>query len=156
MAQLIETTRIANDPVLRYTPDQIAVLNLSLPCEHGKKDPATNRRPVMWVDASLWGKQAEALAPYLVKGQWIGVTVDDVHLEEFQSQGSTRTKVVGRISSIKLAGSSQNQAQQSAGNSGHQPSAQSAQQAYGVSRPAAQAPAQEPARFEDFDDDIPF
>jgi single-strand DNA-binding protein len=37
MPQLFDTARIANDPVMRYTPEGTAVLNLSLPCDYGRK-----------------------------------------------------------------------------------------------------------------------
>jgi len=105
MAQLTDTTIIANDPVLRFTPDGTPVINLSLPCEYGKKGQ-DGKKPTQWLDASIWGKRAEALAPYLVKRQLIAFTVDDVHNEEYQSGNENRTKLVGRISHIKLVGGS--------------------------------------------------
>lgn len=137
MPQLIDATRIANDTTLRFTPDGTAVINLSLPCDYGRKG-ADGKKPTQWVDGSLWGKQAEALAPYLVKGQMIAFTLDDVHNEEYQSQGTTRTKMVGRISHIKLIG---------AAPAGQQTGQQQA-------KPAQQAPAA--GGFDNFDDDIPF
>ena len=135
MAQLIDTTRIGNEPVLRITSDGTSVISLSLPCEYGRKGQ-DNKKPVQWVDGSLWGKQAEALAPYLLKGQTVAFTLDDVHTEEYQSQGATRTKMVGRISHIKLVGSRPE-------GSAPQPQA-----------PQRSAPQRQPAPVEDFDDDI--
>jgi len=139
MPQLIDTARIANEPELRYTSGQnpTAVINLALPCDYGRKDDS-GKKPCQWVDASLWGKQAEALAPYLVKGQWIAFTLDDVHNEEYQSQGATRTKLVGRVSHIKLVGSSPQNSQ---------PAPQ---------RQTTPQPAPAPSTFDNFDDDIPF
>lgn len=103
MPQLIDCARIANDPIIRNTQDGTAVIGLSLPCEYGRKGQ-DGKKPTQWVDASLWGKQAEALAPYLVKGQFVAFTLDDVHIEEYQSGGTTRSKLVGRVSHIKLVG----------------------------------------------------
>lgn len=103
MPQLIDCARIANDPIIRNTQDGTPVIGLSLPCEYGRKGQ-DGKKPTQWVDASLWGKQAEALAPYLVKGQFVAFTLDDVHIEEYQSGGTTRSKLVGRVSHIKLVG----------------------------------------------------
>ena len=147
MAQLIDATRIANETTLRYTPDGTAVINLSLPCDYGRKGQ-DGKKPTQWVDASLWGKQAEALAPYLLKGQFIAFTLDDVHIEEYQSQGGTKSKLVGRVSNIKLIGSSGQNSQ-----SGQQ-SGQSSQRPAQAAQTRDSAPA--PSNFDNFDDDIPF
>jgi single-strand DNA-binding protein len=111
MAQLIETARIGNEPTLRYTPDGTAVINLSLPCDYGKKG-ADGKKPTQWLDASLWAKRAEALAPYLVKSQWVAVTVDDVHIETYEGRNGAGHKLVGRISEIKLVGPAPEQNQE--------------------------------------------
>jgi len=131
MPQLIDAARIANDPIIRHTPDGTAVISLSLPCDYGRKGQ-DGKKPTQWVDASLWGKQAEALAPYLVKGQWIAFTLDDAHIEEYQSGGTMRSKLVGRVSNIKLIGG--------------KPEGQQA--------PRQQAPQAAPAAFDQFDEDI--
>ena len=144
MSQLTDTTIIANDPVLRFTPDGTPVINLSLPCEYGKKGQ-DGKKPTQWLDASIWGKRAEALAPYLVKRQLIAFTVDDVHNEEYQSGNENRTKLVGRISHIKLVGGSPANQGQPAQHSNHGQPAQS-----------SQAPANSPADFDEFNDSIPF
>lgn len=146
MPQLIDTARIANEPTLRYTTDGTAVLGLSLPCEYGRKGQ-DGKKPTQWVDATLWGKQAEGLAPYLVKGQWVAVTLDDVHIKEYQSQNQTKTKLVGRISHIKLVGSrpqDQGQSQPSISPAFKQPPAQPQQRNNA------------PANYDNFEDDIPF
>ena len=100
---LIETARIANEPVLRYTQSGKPVLSLSLPIEYGQKDQ-DGKRQVQWLDVSLWDKRAESLAPYLTKGQWVAVTVEDLHIEEYESSGQKRSKLVGRIEQIKFVG----------------------------------------------------
>lgn len=139
MPQLIDAARIANEPTLRYTPDGTPVINLSLPCDYGRKGN-DGKKPTQWVDASCWGKQAEALSPYLIKGQFISFTLDDVHIEEYQSGNETRSKLVGRVSRIKLIGGAPSQ---------QQPAQQPA--------PAQRPPAAQPSGFDDFpEDDLPF
>ncbi len=142
MPQLFDVARIGRDAELRYTPgdNSQAVINLVLACDYGRK--VDGKRPAQWVDATLWGKQAEALAPYLLKGQQVLVTVDDVHIEEYQSQGTTRSKLVGRISHIKLVGSASQSANQN--------------QAARQPAPRQSQPSQQAAPPDSFDDDIPF
>ena len=147
MPQLFDVARIGRDAELRYTPgdNSQAIINLALACDYGRK--VDGKRPTQWVDATLWGKQAEALAPYLLKGQQVLVTVDDVHIEEYQSQGATRSKLVGRISNIKLVGSAPQQANQN----------QAARTPAPRQQPAPQPTGQPAPDYDSFDDqDIPF
>lgn len=147
MAQLIETARIAKDPVLRHTPDGTPVINLVLPCEYGRKGD-DGKYPVQWLEAALWGKRAEGLAPYLVKSQWVAVTVSDVHVETFEGRNGTGHKLVGRIQEIKLVGPAPQSAQQPAQPRGGQPA--------GNQQSDRQGPPQGGA-YDDFDSDsIPF
>jgi single-strand DNA-binding protein len=87
----------------------------------------------------LWGKRAEALAPYLRKGDQIGVTLEDVHIEIYQGKNGEGHKLVARVLDVQLIGG--------------QGGATTAQPA-----PAAKAvqPALAGSGFDDMDDDIPF
>lgn len=147
MPQLFDTARIANEPDLRYTQGQNpqAVLELALPCDYGRKDPQTGKKPTQWVQATMWSKRAEALAPYLVKGQWVSFTLDDVHVEEFQRRdGTPGNKLVGTISQLKLVGAAPDAAPR-------QPAQQAA-----ARQPAPRQQSQQAAPIDTFDDDIPF
>lgn len=137
MAQLFGLARIGKDAELR-TAGTDSVLNLALAFEYGRKGQ-DGKRPTQWVDASLWGKLAEALAPYLLKGKSVSVTVDDIHMETYQSAKGDGTKLVGRVSSIELAGSS---------------SAQGSQQSAALAPTPRPAPRPAPA-FDDMNDDLP-
>ena len=100
--------RIGQDAQLRDTQNGDAVLNLSLAFSYGKRDN-DGKRLTQWVDGTLWGKRAEALEQYLVKGQLVFVTLDEVHIETFQKRdGGEGTKLVGRIADIELAGGAPN------------------------------------------------
>lgn len=140
MAQLFGLARLAKTVELRQAGTD-SVCNLALAFSYGKKDATTGYKPTQWVDASLWGKQAEALAGYLVAGKNVVVTIDDVHNEEYPGKNGTATKLVGRVSKLDFAADS-GQAQQAP-----------------APRPAA--PARQPQsggapNFSDMDDDIPF
>ncbi|CAB5577309.1 Helix-destabilizing protein [Pseudomonas putida] len=144
MPTLTDIGRIGRDAELRYTASGDAVCNLAIACDYGRKGQ-DGRRPVQWVDATLWGKQAEAMAQYLVKGQQVHFTIDDAHVEVFTKSDQTQgVKLTGRVIIIKFAGSPPQQSQ------GNQPAQQPRQQ-----RPAPQ-PSQQGVPPDAFDDDIPF
>ena len=148
MPTLSDVGRLGRDAEVRFTPGGDAVCNLALACEYGRKGP-DGKKPTQWIDATLWGKQAEAMAPYLLKGQQLNFTIDDAHVETFaKSDGTQGIKLTGKVIVIKFVGSP--------------PQAQAAQQQPQQSRPAAQQsrPAQQPnpsapADFDSFDD-VPF
>lgn len=144
MAQLFGLARIGRDVEIRYTQDGTPVAGVALAFNYGKKGSDGNK-PTQWVEASIWRQRAEALAPYLLKGTKVCVTVDDIHIETYQRQdGGSGVKLVGVISAIEFAGSPPQGQTQS-----QRPATPPPQQ-----RPAApRAPA---ANLADMDDDIPF
>lgn len=162
--QAFDTFRIGNDPELRYTPGDksTAVLNLSLACNYGRKDATTGKRPTQWVDATLWGAQAEALAQYLTKGREVTCTIDDLHMQEFQrgNNGGTGYKLAGRISNIKPVGSQQQDQQNQQSQQQQRPANQQQQQQRPQQNQQQQRPQQQPqqqAGYDQFEDsDIPF
>lgn len=105
---------LGRDAELRYTPSGTAVCNLAVACSYGMKDKDTGYKPTQWVDATLWGKQAEALAQYMTKGTKLALLLTDAHIETFaKNDGTQSSKLVGRVADIEFAGGSQQQAQQS-------------------------------------------
>ena len=129
--------RIGRDVEVRFTPNGEAVANLALAFTYRLK----GEKATQWVEASLWGKRAESLAPYLRKGGLIAVTVDDVHIETYEGKNGTGTKLVGRVSDVELAGGGQE--------------ADTAEKP----KPAPTRTAPKPAAssgFDDVDSDIPF
>ena len=148
----IGLARLGRDAELRYTPDGTAVANLSLAVNYGQKGQDGNR-PTQWIDASLWGKQAESLAQYMRKGSVHCFTLSDIHIETYQGQNGQGHKLVARVDAVDLgpradgAGAGGGQAAPAQ----RQAAPQQRQQAP-AQRQAAPAPAN--SGFED--DDIPF
>lgn len=135
--QIIGVARLGRDAELRRTNSGDAVATLALAFNYGRKGEDGNK-PTQWLEASLWGKLAEALLPYLTKGQQVCVTVDDPHIETYQGQRGEGHKLVGKVSAIELVGSRQ-------------------QAAAPAPAPQRRAPAPAPAAdFSDMDDSIPF
>lgn len=155
MPTLTDIGRLGRDAELRYTPDGNAVCNLAIACEYGRKGQ-DGKRPTQWVDATLWGKQAEAMTQYLVKGQQVHFTIDDAHIEIYtKGDNSQGVKLTGRVIIIKFAGSPPQQGQQS-NQQQQQPRQQQNRQ-----QPRQQAPQQSQQGtngpdYDSFDDDIPF
>ena len=138
MAQLIGLARLGRDAELRSTQDGTPVASLSLAMDYR----AGREKETQWVDGALWGKMAETLTQYLVKGKLVCVTLDDVHIVEYEKRdGGTGTKLVGRVSKLELAGGRDD----------------GERTAPPVQRQAPKPPPKSSASgFDDMDDDIPF
>lgn len=137
MAIITGLMRLGRDATLRYTPNGKPVLELALAYNHGQKD-GEGKRPSQWIEASLWGERAEALAKHLTKGSAIDVVLTDPHIETWEKKdGGTGVKMVARVAELEFAGGGQKPASNSAP----------------ASRPAA-APTS--SGFDDLPDDLPF
>lgn len=143
--------RLGRDAELRKTESGEAVINLGFAYNYGRRD-GEGKKPTQWVDAVLWGKKAEALAPYLLKGSSWECSLEEVRIEEFERRdGTTGSKLTGRIALIDFA-------------SPKQQAADGAQRgAAPAPAPAAREPSPRPgpaarsaSGFDDMDDDIPF
>lgn len=152
--------RLGRDAEIRYTHGGEPVASLSLAISYGRKGE-DGKRPTQWVEGSLWGKRAEALAPYLTKGGLVVVTMEDVHTETYQGRNGEATKLVGRVTDIELAGGGERQqaapsqapAQATARQAPARPAAQNNGYRASNARPAPAAPA---SGFDDMTEDVPF
>ena len=140
--------RLGRDAELRTAGSGDSVTNLSLAYNYGRKGQDGNR-PTQWVEASLWGKMAEALAPYLKKGGLVDVIVEDVHMEQYEGRNGTGWNLTGRVMKIELAGS-RSDGGDSSGSTTRQQSAPASQPRQ------SPPPAPKNAGSGGFDDDIPF
>lgn len=142
MPKMIGMMRLGRDAEVRNLQDGTAVAGLSLAFNYGKADQSGNR-PTTWIDASLFGKQAESLAQYLLKGSVHEFTLEGLHIQTFDKRdGGQGTKLAARVLSVELG-----------------PRPQVAAAAPRAPAPAPRAPAPAPrasSGFDDMDDDIPF
>lgn len=144
MAIITGLMRLGDDAELRYTQSGDAVCELPLAYGYGQKD-SSGKKPTQWIRATIFGKRAEALAPYLKKGTAVSVVIVDPHVETFEKKDkSTGFKFVGKVSEIEFAGGRDGQrTDQSSGNS--------------ASKPAQKpAPSSQSGGYGDPDDDLPF
>lgn len=95
MAQLTGLFTIGRDAEARTTNNGTVVVNVAVAYNYGRKD-ADNKKPSQWVRVAMFGKQAETLAPYLLKGKQVSLVIRDLHIATFQKQdGSTGTSLEG-------------------------------------------------------------
>lgn len=139
MATLTGLFTLGRDAETRVTPNGTTVVKLACAYNHGRKGD-DGKRPTQWVDVSMFGKQAEALAPYLTKGKQVSLVIKDPHVRTYQKQdGTTGISLEGTADFDEFA-------------RGH-PQEQSAPKP--APKPVQKAP---PASsgFDDMEDDIPF
>lgn len=141
--------RLGRDAELRHTTgdNAQAVASLALAFNYGQKG-SDGSRPTQWIEASLWGKRAEALAPYLTKGLAVDVVLSEPHIETYPKRdGGEGFKLVARVLDIELAGGGERRESSAA----PQSSAPAPQR-----QPAASKPASGGGMGGDYEDDIPF
>ena len=139
--------RIGRDSELRFTPSGTAVCNVVGAYDVGFGD----KKHTQWIEGAIWGKQAEAVAQYILKGSQLVIYADDVEVEQFtKNDGAPGCKLKCRVNKIDFAGPKPDSAGSAPANQqAQQPQQQSYQQ------PQQQAPN---GGFNDFDESsgIPF
>lgn len=101
-------TLIANlgrEPELKYTPQGEAVCEISVATNEKRKGSNGEQiQETTWFKAILWGKQAQALAQYLYKGQQVYLE-GRLRLREWtDKEGRTRTNLEISVTEIQLLG----------------------------------------------------
>lgn len=142
MAQITGIFRIGRDAELRYTQGGEPVASMALAYNYGQKGQ-DGHKPSQWIEASMWGKRAEAMAQYLKKGGQIYAVISDPHIETYKKRdGGEGFKLVGKVSEVEFAGGGRGAGDSQSG--GSQPVPQ--RQGGGGPKPS----------FDDLGDDIPF
>jgi len=85
---------------LKYTPQGTAVLRFSLAVNTGYGD----KKAVSWYSCQLWAKQAESLAPYIIKGKPLLVIGEPSIREYTDSSGNKRQSFDVRVRDVVLLG----------------------------------------------------
>ena len=137
---VIEIGRLTRDISERdftYTTGGTARLNLSIAVNRSEKRNGAWQDKVSYFDATVWGKTAENIRPYLHKGKQIAI---DGYLDQqrWEKDGVKYSKVVIIADNVQLLG----------GNENGQHSAPQAQQPAGEYQSAGSG--------DDFPEDIPF
>lgn len=61
--------RLTRDPELKYTQDRKPFVKMNI-----ANNPLSDKKSVIFINASLWGERAEKLHPFLKKGKQLAIT----------------------------------------------------------------------------------
>jgi single-strand DNA-binding protein len=116
MKQLTIAGNIGKDAELRTTQggDQVAGFSVAVESREGREKTS------IWIDVSIWGKRAQALAPYLTKGARVCVS-GDMGTREYNG----KTYITLKADQVTLLGGGHRDGggQREAGGGGHKPPA---------------------------------
>lgn len=122
---------LGKDAEVRYLSSGDPVAAFSVADSQGRD------KPTIWWNCSLFGKRAESLAPYLVKGQAVAVSGTITEREWTDKDGHKRKSMDVRVQDVALQGGKR-------------------EAAAPAEAPAPRKTAAQTAGFEDDGSDIPF
>lgn len=141
-------TRDCGQQDFSYTQNSVAVAKISIAVNRSKKQAdGSYADEAHYFDVTIFGKTAENLKPYLVKGKQI-VVQGHLQQERWQDQqGNNRSRVSIVADNIQLASGGQSQNGNGQNQQGYNPNtvyptAQAAQQASAMQNPQQYAPPQ--------------
>lgn len=95
--------RVTRDAELRYTGSGQALCNFCIASNRRMKKGDQWIDEASFVDLTLWGKQAEGLNKYLVKGTQVAVNYA-LEQQRWESEGKKHSKLVPNVQDIQLLG----------------------------------------------------
>ena len=98
MNSITITGNLTRDAELRAMNDGTAVLSFAVGDNQGR-----DKKAIFW-RSSLFGKRAEALAPYLKKGQQVTIVGSVTEREYTDKDGQKRTSIDVRVNDLALQG----------------------------------------------------
>ncbi len=114
--KIVLVGRLTKDSRLAYTKQGVPVANFSIANNQKKKQGDEWIDEVSFFECNLWGKLAESLNQYMVKGKQVIVS-GKLKQERYTAiDGSNRSKIVINCDDIQLLGKNEQQ-QQSVNNS---------------------------------------
>ena len=129
---------LGKDVELRHLPDGTPVASFSVADSQGRDKPS------IWWNCAIFGKRAEALSPYLLKGTQVTVNGSVTEREYTDKNGQQRKSMDVRVNDVALQGGKREQSDQG----GYAPTARSA--------PATRQTAAPQGGFDKMDDDLPW
>jgi single-strand DNA-binding protein len=138
--------RLTRNAELKYTNNGSAVSKFGIAINQRKKKDDQWVDEAHFFDIVLWGKTAESLNQYLVKGKQVGIE-GQLRQDRWEQDGQARSKVEIVATNVMLLGSGSG----SGGGGGRQAGPAPEAKAGGaeMGEPSAPAP-------DNFEDDIPF
>lgn len=114
--------RLGQDIELRYTPNGDAVGNCTMATSETWKDKGTGERKerTEWHRLVIWGRRAEGLKDYLLKGTQIYVE-GRLQTRQWEAKdGGKRSTTEIRVDNIEFVGGARNATERTVSSDGHQ------------------------------------
>ena len=147
--------RLGRDCELKHTSAGTAIARFSIAVNHRRQSGDRWVDEAHWFDCAVFGRTAESLERYLVKGKQVGVSGSLRQNRWQDDSGRNRNRVEIAVRDLQLLGDARNEngaGSRSNGDGGYRGSQRRAAPA-----PAPQRQPQPAAAYQDdFDDDIPF
>jgi single-strand DNA-binding protein len=145
--------RLTRNAELKFTTNGTAVSKFSIAVNRSVKRGDNWESEANYFDIVLWGKQAESLNDYLLKGKQIAVD-GELRQDRWQQDGQNRSKVEVIASTIKLLGGGSDSRQSGSGYSNGNETGYSGNSGRGQGQKPSQGHTRE--NDDDFKNDIPF
>ncbi|MBO5137435.1 MAG: single-stranded DNA-binding protein [Spirochaetaceae bacterium] len=95
--------RLTRDSELKYTTSGLAIANFSIAVNRRRKNGEQWIEEASFFEISLFGKSAETLKPYLVKGKQVAID-GELRQDRWEQDGQPRSKVVVVANNVQLLG----------------------------------------------------
>jgi single-strand DNA-binding protein len=95
--------RLTRDAEIKYTSTGTAISKFSIAINRRRKINDQWTDEANFFDVVVWGRQAESLTPYLLKGKQIGVQ-GELRQNRWEQDGQPRSRVEVNASNIQLLG----------------------------------------------------
>lgn len=90
--------RLTNDPEVKYTSENMCIVNLSVAVDHGKKN---GEKVASFFNAKAFGKTAELIQQHFHKGDGIGILTEPrQETWDDRTTGQKRSKVVFLVNKL--------------------------------------------------------
>ncbi len=137
--------RLTRDSELKYTGGGTAVGRFSIAVNRNKRSGDQWEEEAHFFDITVWGRQAEALNPYLTKGRQVSI-LGELRQNRWEQDGQPRSRVEVVANNVQLLAPG-------SGGGGGNYTQQSSQPRESVEQKSSNQGFPGP---EQFDDDIPF
>jgi len=139
--QVMLVGRLTRDAELKYTNSGYAILKFSIAVNRSVKKDDSWQEEVSFFNAVIFGKRADSLAQYMLKGKQIGIA-GELRQDRWEQDGQSRSRVEIVVNNLQFLGSKGS----GASSASNTPPTES----------AAGNQVDAPPMADDFNDDIPF
>ncbi len=147
--------RLTRDAELKYTQNGFAISNFSIAVNRRRKNGDQWVDEVSYFEINLFGKSAESLKQYLLKGKQVGID-GELRQDRWEQDGQSRSKIVINANNVQLLGGNTGSSQGGSYSRPEEAASNSYQQPTGGYQNSYESGPAYSANDSDFPEDIPF